>query len=460
MGFMTQNSSKSTALVIAILASFLTPFMVSAINVALPSIGDEFNANAISLGWVATAYLLAAAVFLVPFGRIADIYGRKKVFFYGIIVYTTAAALAAFSPSLSLLILFRSLEGLGAAMIFGTAMAILVAVYPKEQRGRVLGINVAAVYIGLSIGPFLGGLLTQQFGWRSIFLWNIPIGILIIALIILRLKGEWTEAEGESLDTLGSIIYGISLLTGIYGLSRLPAPIGILLIVIGLSGFVMFVIWELRCTSPVVDINLFSHNRVFAFSNLAALINYSATFAVTFLLSLFLQYVKGLSPQEAGIILIAQPITMAIFSPIAGRISDRIEPRLVATTGMTVTFLGLLLFSIIEETTSLHYMIFGLIVLGFGFALFSSPNTNAIMSSVEKRYYGIASGMFGTMRLLGQMFSLAIATTVFAVVIGPVEITPLYHPEFIISVKTGFLIFAALCFAGIFASIVRGKVHS
>ncbi|GAH52610.1 unnamed protein product, partial [marine sediment metagenome] len=193
-------NNKKTVLLIATTASFLTPFMGSSINIALPSIGREFAMDAILLSWVATSYLLAAAVALVPSGRIADIHGRKRIFTYGIWIYTIAAALSAISNSAVMLISFRILQGIGGAMIGVTAIAMLTSVFPVGERGKVLGINVAAVYLGLSLGPVLGGLLTQHFGWRSIFWASVPLGLIVIASIFWKLRGEWADAKGEKFD--------------------------------------------------------------------------------------------------------------------------------------------------------------------------------------------------------------------------------------------------------------------
>jgi EmrB/QacA subfamily drug resistance transporter len=456
---MEDSSNKRIALLIATMGSFLTPFMVSSVNIALPLIAEEFAMDAVLLGWVATSFLLAAAMFLVPFGRIADIHGRKRIFTCGILIYTFSSFLCAISTSSALLISFRILQGIGSAMIFGTGVAILTSVFPAQERGKALGINVASVYLGLSLGPFFGGFLAQHFGWRSIFLVNVPLGLLIAALIFWKLKGEWAEAKGESFDFTGSIIYSLTLIAVMYGFSLLPARAGAWLILIGALGIFAFVKWETKQESPVLDINFFRKNKVFAFSNLAALINYSATFAVSFLLSLYLQYIRSLSPQNAGLVLVSQPVVQAIFSPFAGRLSDRIEPRIVASIGMAFTFLGLFLFTFLNERTPLEFILASLILLGFGFALFSSPNTNAVMSSVENRFYGVASGILGTMRLIGQMLSMGIVMLIFALYIGRVEITPEYYPAFLRSVKIAFFIFAFLCFGGIFASLARGKVR-
>jgi EmrB/QacA subfamily drug resistance transporter len=457
---MTNDATmKRSALLIATLSAFLTPFMVSSVNIALPAIGREFQMGAVLMSWVPTSYLLAAAMFLVPFGRLADIYGRKRIFTYGIGVFTVSSLLLAFAPSASALIALRVLQGFGSAMIFGTGMAILTSVFPAAERGRVLGINVAAVYLGLSLGPPLGGFLTQQLGWRSIFFVNVPIGVLAIFLLATKLRNEWAEARGEKFDLAGSVLYGITLIMLMYGLSLLPARMGIAFTLAGIGGAALFAVWEKQAASPLLNMDLFFRNPVFAFSNLAALINYSATFAVTFLMSLYLQYIKGLTPQQAGMVLVSQPVVMAVFSPIAGRLSDKIEPRVVASVGMAFTATGLLLFIFLDRETSLAFIVSGLMLLGFGFALFSSPNTNAVMSSIEKRFYGVGSAMLGTMRLTGQMLSMGIAMVLFAVYIGSARITPEYHPQFLAGMKTGFIIFSSLCFAGIFASLARGKVR-
>lgn len=344
-------------------------------------------------------------------------------------------------------------------MIFSTGVAILTSVFPAEERGKALGINVAAVYLGLSLGPFLGGLLTEHFGWRSIFVLNVPLGLIIIAFIFWKLKGEWAEAKGEKFDITGSVIYSLMLVATMYGFTQLPDISGVWLIVIGVVGLVGFVKWEMKVKSPVLNIGLFRNNTVFALSNLAALINYSATFAVGFLLSLYLQYIKGLSPQNAGLILVAAPVVQAVFSPLAGRLSDRIEPRIVASAGMGLTSVGLVLLTFLGEKTSLGFIVASLVVLGFGFALFSSPNTNAVMSSVEKRFYGVASGMLATMRQVGMTFSMGMAMLLFALYIGRVQITPEYYSLFLRSVNVAFVIFASLCFAGTFASLARGKIR-
>ncbi len=459
MEIRADSNTKSYVLIIATLTSFLPPFMASSINIALPAIGAEFNMDAVLLGWIATSYLLSAAVFMVPFGKLADIYGMKKIFILGLAIFTASSLLAMFAPSSSILIAARILQGIGSAMIFGTGTAILVNVFPLRERGKVLGINASSVYLGLTLGPFIGGLLTQYFGWRSLFLVNVILGLVPLALAIWKLVGEWAEAQEEKFDLIGSVIYSLMLVAVMFGFSQLPGIEGIALVAAGGLAFVLLIRWEARVRYPVLDVNLFLHNRVYAFSNLAALISYSATFAVGFLLSLYLQYIKGLEPDQAGLVLLLQPLVMTLFSPYAGRLSDRIEPRIVATAGMALTFLAVLSLAFLDSETSIYVISISLLVLGFGLSLFTSPNTNAIMSSIERRCYGVGSATLGTMRLVGQVMSMGIAMLVFSVFLGKVEIVPEYYPQFVASVKVAFAIFAALCFAGIFASMARGSLR-
>jgi EmrB/QacA subfamily drug resistance transporter len=451
------KKAQLSASIVAGLAAFLAPFMGASVNIALPSIGREFKADAVLLGWVATAYILAAAVFLVPFGKLADIHGRKKIFLAGVLVYTAASLLCAVAGTVWALIGFRVLQGAGAALIFGTSVAILTSVFPPGERGKALGINVASTYLGLSLGPVLGGLLTQQFGWRSIFVVNLPLGAIIIAFVLALLKGEWADAKGERFDFFGAAFYGLTLVGIMLGFSRLPQKSGFLLFAAGLVLAAGFVLREMKTDSPLLRLDLFRENRVFAFSNLAALINYSATFAVGFFVSLYLQYLKGLSPRSAGLVLIAQPVMMTIFSPYAGRVSDKTEPRIVASIGMAISSLGLLLLAFLRADSGLGFVIAGLAVLGFGFALFSSPNTNAVMCSVDRRSYGVASATLGTMRLVGQTLSMGIAMLIFGALVGRVQIAAANQGSFLQGVRTGFIIFAALCFAGVFASLARGN---
>lgn len=454
-----QDALEHSALFVATLTSFMGPFMISAVNVALPAIQADLGMDAVQLSWIATAYLLAVAIGLLPAGKIADIYGRKRVFSLGLIVYTLTATAAAFVHSAVWLLAFRVLQGLGASMFVTTGMAILTSIFPPQRRGRAIGFYVAAVYIGLSVGPFVGGLLTQHFGWRSIFLFMCPLGVGSTAITLLFLKGEWFDDRSQQLDILGTALYSLAIFAVVYGASILPTLTGGFLIAAGLVGLMLFFQQQRQSRHPVFEVSLFIDNRTFTFSSLAALLNYSATFAVTFLMSLYLQYIKGMPPQSAGMVLMAQPVMMAVFSPLAGQLSDRVEPRLLASAGMGMTVLGMAIFTQLSATTPMAVLLANLLFLGFGFALFSSPNMSAIMGSVEPRHYGVASGAVATMRLLGQMVSMAMATVVLALFVGRQAISPENHTSFLLSIRVIFTVSMLLCGCGVFFSLFRGKLR-
>ena len=457
---MSVESSRKYTLIAATVASFLTPFMGSAINLAVPSIGSEFGITAFLLNWVVTSYILASAAFLLPFGRIADIVGRKKVFMLGILFFAISSALCGLSRSIEMLIFCRVLQGIASAMVFGTAVAILTSAFPTHQRGHVLGINTASVYLGLSLGPVLGGGMNHYLGWRSIFFFVGILGVMVLLLVFTRLSGEWVGSENEKFDVPGSFLYLVGLASLMYGVSSLTNVWWAKYVfLVGLVLISIFIYVETRVASPLLDVTLFTHNITFTFSNLAALVNYSATFAVTFLLSIFLQVVKGFNSQEAGIILLSQPVVMALLSPLAGNLSDRVEPRRVASAGMALTAAALPAFAFLNEGTPIMLLVGELVLLGVGLALFSSPNTNAVMGSVARRYFGVAASAIGTMRLVGQTVSMAVVTLVMTRFLGSLELNAAPRELLLGSTRMSFLFFSLLCFLGIFASLARGNIR-
>jgi len=345
-------------------------------------------------------------------------------------------------------------------MVFGTGVAIITSVYPPKERGKAIGISVTAVYIGLSLAPFLGGILTQYLGWRSIFYATVPFELLVIWITWRYIKEEWADAKGEKFDLPGSLIYLLSMSAFMFGFSRLPDVSAIILTSAGFMGLFAFIIVEQRVKFPVFNMRLFSSNRLFAFSNMAALINYATTFAITFLLSLYLQYILGMSPRDAGLILITQPILMAIVASVSGSLSDRYDPRILASLGMGIIVIGLILLTFLTEKSAITYLLVILGIVGFGFGMFSSPNTNAIMGSVDKKYLGIASATVGTMRLTGQMMSMGIATLILQLFIGNNPVSAQYSTEFMSSMRVTFMVFVVLCTLGVFASLARGKTKT
>lgn len=454
------NTTEKAALFAVMTTSFMVTFMGSSINLALPAMGHEFGSNAVLTSWIITSYLLSSAVFLLPLGRLADIRGRRKIYLAGTILYTLFSFLVPLSSSVYMVIILRVLQGVSAAMIFGTGMAILSSVYPPHKRGKALGYSVSVTYLGLSVGPVVGGMMNNHFGWGSIFYLTAVLGLGAAVGIYTRLQGEWASSKGESFDFAGTLMYIIGLMAFLYGLSSIEnSHWSKYLVLMGIVFIILFVRWEAKTREPLLQVQIFKDNLTFTMSNLAALINYSATFAVTFLLSVYLQVVKGYSSQAAGFILLAQPLMMALLSPLAGTLSDRVAPRIVASLGMGCSALSLFLFIFLRADTAPAWLVANLLLAGLGFALFSSPNNNAIMGSVHMRLYGIASSILGTMRLIGQAMSMSIVTLLIAIFVGRIPLNSASPAALLTTIRYSFIIFTLLCLLGILASLARGRLQ-
>ncbi len=434
------------------LTSFLTPFAGSALNLALPSLGVAYGASPAALGWVLGSFLLAAIVVLLPFGKLADRYGKRRFFIMGNGIFALTSLLAAFAPDLPLLIAARVLQGFGSAMTFATSMSILTLVIPKERRGWAMGWNVAVVYTGLTLGPVIGGFLNYYYGWQSIFLVLAALGSTAFLTARRFLQTEWIEDQNPAWDKKGALLYSGAILLTIYGLSQLLAqPIAPYLLICGLLLFAIFCRYELRQENPLLPIRLLQGNRPFSLSCLAALLNYCGTFATSFLLSLYLQAVLGLSSHSAGLILLSQPIIMALLSPVTGRLSDQFAPTKLAALGMTVITIGLAGFALSVHHRSLYMLIPMLLITGTGFALFAAPNNNAIMSSVEKRHYGLAASLLSSTRLMGQVLSVALMNLILSL-----EYSGLAPQEMLLqNLKLALLFFALLSAIGIIPAKIR-----
>ncbi len=453
-------SYERTVLLIVTATSFVTPFMGSALNIAIPSIGREFVSSATLMSWIATSYILATASCLLPAGRFADIHGRRRIYTAGLLVFSLATLFCAGVTSIEGLIFMRVLQGIGASFIFSTGIAILAAVYPPERRGRALGYSTAATYIGLSAGPVLGGLISFHLGWRFIFQISAVLALLVCFAAFRLLKKEVGDSVGEPFVLSGCILYISGLVLSLYGFAFLLEGLEpIVTLISGLLLLAAFVRVEMRRDHPLLEIRLFTDNLTFAFSNLAAMINYSATFAIGFLASLHLQVVMGLDARVSGWVMLSQPLLMAMFSPFAGRLSDRVEPRIVASIGMALTTAGLFLFIFVTQHTPLYIVMAQLALIGLGFAFFSSPNNNAIMGSVGKEKYGVAASALATMRMSGQASSMSIVALALAVYGGHAAIGTDSVAMVLSSIKSSLIIFTILSAGGIFFSLKRGRMH-
>ncbi|MDR2131533.1 MAG: MFS transporter [Odoribacteraceae bacterium] len=437
-------------------AAFLVPFMGSALNLALPEIGAAFSMKAVTLTWLAMIYLISTAILQVPFARLADRVGRKRIFCRGVLLFSAGTFLCGLAPSVGVLLALRFLAGVGSAMMFGTSTAILTSLFPPERRGWALGVNVAVVYAALAAGPLLGGMLTHYLGWQLLFFSSAAVGIVVLPLARFFLRGEWVEeARPGRFDWPGSLLYGTGLAGVIYGFSILARPAGWACFAVGAILFTLFVFHERRHASPVFNVRLVSGNRLFRLSLLAALINYAATSGVAFMLSIYLQYVRGLDARQAGLILISQACVQSLCSLASGRLSDRLSPARLATVGMGISTVGLAGLLFLDATTPFAVVVALLVVLGIGFGIFSSPNTNLIMSSVPRAEYGQASAITGTARLTGQAASMGIAGLAISLYVGNEKLVPALFPGFMQSTRVTFILFLVLGLVGVRASMKR-----
>jgi MFS family permease len=453
-------SEETAALGTVMVVSFLTPFMGSAVTLSIPSMGIDLGAGALLLAWVFTSYMMASAALLLPFGRLADITGRKRIFVSGIALFSAASLLCAGARSIEALIAARVLQGGAAAMFFSTGMAILTSVTPTERRGRALGLMTASVYLSLSLGPAVGGLMNHQLGWRSIFWATGAAAAISAAIAQVSLQAGRPDASGDAYDVVGTALYMPAIVAVLYGLTTLTtSPISRYLLGGGVLLFALFVRRERSFVHPLFPVSLLLKNAVFAFSNLAALVNYSATAGLAFLISLHVQVVLGFDSRIAGLVMVAQAVPMTLLSPAAGALSDRFEPRVVASAGMALTAVGLAGLAAALGVPHVGPVVLLLVVTGLGFALFSSPNTNAVMSSVDRRDYGMAASSLSTMRLTGQALSMAVVGLLLSVYVGNAKVDTVDPARLIAAGQVAFVVFGVMCGSGVVASLARGNVR-
>jgi EmrB/QacA subfamily drug resistance transporter len=455
---METSPLQRATLSMVLLSSFSTPLMLSSVNVALPVIARDLQLTAVTLSWVPLAYLLASAMFVLACGRLADRFGRTRVFVAGSAGVLASSILAAMAADGAQLVSLRFVQGMFTAALYATQVAIVSAAFPPARRGQAIGLTISSVYLGLTVGPALGGWLLHAFGWRACLLVQVPFSLIVLWM------GRRTERDDDaqgarSFDLPGMALFALSLTLLTLGGTGLPATQAKVLLAAGGLVAVAFFVIERRAPDPLVDLRLFLGNRVFGLSCLSSFLMYTATFANVVLVGLYLQYLKDMPPNRAGLMMMAQPLTMAVFAPIAGRLSDRIEPRYLASGGMVLTVVGLVGLGMLTPQSTLPHVVAALVVTGLGFGLFSAPNTNAILGSVERRLYNTANSQVAMMRMLGQMCSMGIIGVVFALLIGAVTITPEVYGKLEVALRVCYLTAAACCVPAIFFSLARGDVH-
>ena len=412
------------------LGSFTGVMTFGSVNVALPTIADHFGSDLPTIQWVVIAQTLTISALLLPMGRLSDLVGRKRVYLTGLLFLIGASVFAAISPNVALLILSRIAQGVGAAMTQGTAMAMITSVFPDEERGKGIGTHMSVIGAGGMAGPAVGGLLVSAFGWRSVFLINLPLAAIALlgALLLLDARLFRREKRGARFDWPGAALSTAALVTFLMlmtngnslGWMSPVVVLGALLFVGLVTGFLL---WESRAPQPMLDLGLF-RSRVFSLGVLAAFMSYLSVGSVRFLMPFYLQGVLGFPASQVGLIMLPTAVTMTITGPIAGRLSDRFGYRFFNVLGLVIAAVGVFVISRVSESTPLAVIIAALVIQSAGSGLFSSPNSASIFSASSSVRHGIVSALLSLVRNSANVTSIALGTTVVAATMTAMGFTP------------------------------------
>jgi EmrB/QacA subfamily drug resistance transporter len=445
------------ALIIVCLGSIIGPLGMASVNIAIPDLAADLQANAKMVSWLPTLFILSSVIFMLPASKLADNYGRKRIYAYGMALNAFSSFMCGLGTSIEWILFWRFIQGGASAMIFGPGVAIITSVTPSHKRGAALGIAAACVYVGLTVAPAVGGWLTELWGWRSVFFFQVPIVIALLILIKMRLLGEWKNDEKTRYDWWGTGIFALFSISLVYGLSILPHFFGVVMLVLSVISLAFFILHQSQSRRPLIRVQMFRESRVFSMSLSTSLLMYASNFPLIFLMSLYLQYVKGLSPSHAGQVLLVQALSMAIMAPISGKLADRVQPRLLATLGCVIVACGLLVLGLMNTQTSVTYIAFSLLLVGVGFGLFSTPNNNAIMGGVKRHEVGVASASMNLARTIGNLFGMSLVNLMVHFYIGDAQFTQEQNPALIQTVEMALNMSLAFVVLACVMSAFRGK---
>jgi EmrB/QacA subfamily drug resistance transporter len=440
------------------LGTFMSALDGSVVNTLLPVLGRALGTSVAGIEWVTTVYLLVISGLLLSVGRAGDLFGHKRFYLAGFVVFVVGSALCGLARSAGLLIALRALQALGASMLMATGPAILTRSFPMTMRGRALGALGTFTYLGLTVGPSFGEWLAGAYGWPSVFYINVPVGVVAILLAMRSVADDRAERREESFDFMGAALFTIGLVALLVALNQGHAwgwtsALTVGLIVASAAVLVLFVRAELHRDDPMLDLSLF-RGRVFSAATASALLNYACVYSVLFVLPFLLIQGRGLSASEAGVVLTAQPIVMAVVAPVSGTMSDRLGSRGLATAGMLVLGIGMVLLALLVTHASLGAIAGALAVVGLGVGTFVSPNNSALMGAAPMHRQGIASGVLATARNVGMVLGVGFAGAVFTTVLSRASTPATGLPA---AVKASLLAAAVLAAVGTVLSALRPK---
>jgi EmrB/QacA subfamily drug resistance transporter len=465
---------KWIALTNTTLGATMSAVDASIVLIALPTIGRQLaNTSPFDLIWVLVAYQVAISAVLVNFGRLSDMFGRVKLYTLGFALFTASSGLCSLSQSGLELVLFRMVQGLGAALLFSNSSAIVTDAFPFEERGRALGINAAAISVGSVLGLVFGGFLTSAAGWRAIFWVNVPIGVVATVWSHYRLKELSIRRKGQRLDIPGNVAFAagvVLLLSGVslYAVADVGQSLVVGLVASGVALLCVFGVVETRVKDPMLNLSLF-RNRLFAAGTSAIFLNSIARGCVLLVLVFYLQGPNmNLDPLQAGLFLLPNTLAIAFFGPLAGYLSDKRGARVISTAGLVTSAVGLLLLSQLPAAVTFWQLAFPLVLVGAGIGTFAPPNRSSVMSSVPAEDRGVASGIMTTLINLGNSVSRSVAFVVMAAVVPVAVLDQMFAGTYAGSASTFagsfvdgmhlvFLASAGFVLLAIIPSILRGK---
>ena len=457
----TGNSGRKWWVLLSVgVGTFMAALDGSVVNTILPVVTRAFGTDVATIEWVVVIYLLVLSGLLLTFGRLGDLNGHRQVYVSGFVVFVLSSALCGLAPSVAWLVAFRGLQAIGAAMLAANAPAILTESFPTSQRGQALGLQATMTYLGLTAGPSLGGWLATQFGWRAVFYINVPVGLLAMLLSLRVIPHDRRHEWAERFDRAGALTFLLGLVALLLALNQgydwgwTSAPVLALLAAAALL-VAAFLTLERRLPHPMLDLSLF-RNRIFSAAAASAVLNYICLYSIIFLLPFYLIQGRGLNPAQAGLLLTAQPLVMAVAAPLSGTLSDRIGSRLLGTLGMVILSLGLLLLSRLGSQSPLANVTVALAVVGLGTGIFVSPNNSALMGAAPRQRQGIAAGILATARNLGMVLGVGLAGAIFTTVqargLATGSATALFT-----AASAGFMVASAIAILAALTSLIRGN---
>ena len=447
-------------LLVAVCTSlFFMPFMMAGVNAVLPPLGQSLHASARELGLMGAFYSMGLAVFQLASGSMGDIWGYRRIFLWGIALFALAGALLGFVNSVPLFLLLRFVQGVGGAMFNACGLALLASAAPEGRRASYLGYSGSSVYAGIACGPPVAGFVAGWLGWQWLFWGSALASVGVLLLMKYRVKLEWRMAKGKPFDWKGCCIYAGAMTALTFGSSELadaPALAGGLLVAfVGLMA--AFCIKELRSDYPLLDLRLLARNRVFALSSLAAFINYSSFFGIVFFFSLYLQFGRGMTVQQAGLFLALQSVMQVMTTPVAARLCGRFEPGKVSAAGIALCGLGLVVCGLLRVDSPMYVLVLAQCLLGVGISLFALPNTTIILESAGRDRVGQAAGLTGAVRTGGQLFNMTLITLTLGLFLGSEPAGTHNIEAFMGAMRVDLIIFGVLNLLAVGCALARNR---